>query len=172
MELLKQTYAAVDRLLGHGDAPASVSLPLAAWAVAVAGDGLALATGSKALDGLASYAIGAGLIGSAGAMATGAIERRSDGVSASGHEVPVAAHAVGALAVGGLFAASLALRLRDHARHARPSGLARGLALAGGAIALGNALLTRRFLHDAHEHTHGRARLDPDAPLGLHARMR
>lgn len=166
MELLKQTAETAEHLLGHGDAPARVSLPLAAWAVAAAGDGLAMATGSRALDGLAAYAIGAGLIGSAGSMVTGMVEGRSGGVSYRGHEAGVAAHVAGSVAVPALFAASLAVRLRDDARGTRPSALARGLALAGAGLAMANALLTRRLIE--HGGAQGRARLDPDSPLGLH----
>jgi uncharacterized membrane protein len=167
MELLKEAAGTVDRLLGHGDAPAPVSLPLAAWAVALAGDGLALATGSRALDAAARYAIGVGLVGSAGAMLTGSLERRSDGVTASEHPSGVAAHAVGAMAATGLLAASLALRVASASRRERPSAFARGLALAGGGLALANAILTRRL---ANEDPQGRLRLDPDSPLGLHTR--
>jgi uncharacterized membrane protein len=167
MELLNQAARQVDRLLGHGDAPARVSLPLAAWAAAVAGDGLGLATGSRGFDMGAGCAIGVGLVGSAGAMLTGFVERQSNGVPASEHPAGIAAHAVGALAVGGLFAASLALRVRSAARHERPSALARSLALAGGGLALANAILIQR-LHEP-EHAEGRARLDSSAPLGLHA---
>src|SRR4051794_9362499 len=112
MELLEQSVSTLEVLLGHGDAPSRVSLPLAAWAVAVAGDGLALATGSRAFDGLTTCAIGAVLIGTAGSAATGILEGRSGEVRTESHKGPVAAHAAGALAVAGLFGASLAVRLQ------------------------------------------------------------
>jgi hypothetical protein len=165
MELLNQAATLVDRLLGHGDDPVPVSLPLASWALAVAGDGLGLATGARSFDLGAGCAIGVGLVGSVGAMLTGMVERQSNGVPASEHPAGVAAHALGALGVAGLFAASLALRVRSASRHERPSDLARGFALVGGGLALANVLLTHRLIKD--EHSHGRARLDPTAPLGL-----
>jgi uncharacterized membrane protein len=159
MELLEHTAETVERLLGHGDAPTPVSLPLGAWAVALASDGLALATGSGVFDSVARIAIGAGLVGTAGAMATGAWERRSDGVTFAEHKSGVAAHAAGAMLSTGLLAASFVMRAGG-----RPSRLARGLALAGGGIALANALLTRRI---GHHDEHGRPRLDPRSPLGI-----
>jgi uncharacterized membrane protein len=167
MELLKQMAKDMERLLGHGDAPACVSLPLAAWAIAVAGDGLGFATGVRGFETGAACAIGVGLLGSAGAMLTGMVEQESEGVPASEHPAGIAAHAVGAAAVSGLFAASLALRVRSAVRGESPSALARGLALAGGGLALANALLTQRLVES--DHQHGRARLDTSAPLGMHA---
>lgn len=151
MELLKETACTVDRLLGHGDNPVPVSLPLAAWTVAIAGDGLAMATGNRGFEAAARYAIGAGLISSAGSMITGIVERRSGEVTAEEHPAGVTAHAAGALAVGGLFAASLFFRVQSASRHERPSALARGLALAGGALAMANALLTNRMTEDEYE---------------------
>jgi uncharacterized membrane protein len=168
MELLKQTASVVDRLLGHGDAPLSVSLPLAAWGATVATDGLAMVTGQPSFDAASRIAIGVGLVGMAGSMATGALEGRSDGVGIRGHEAVVAGHVAGTLAVGGLFAASLALRIAAHGRGEPPSPLARGLAFAGAGIALANAILTRRLADDE---PLGRDRLDPATPLGLHAAM-
>ena len=168
MELLKQTAETVDHLLGHGDAPAPVSLPMAAWAVAVGGDALALATGHKGFDAAATFATGAGLVASAGSLVTGLVERRSGGVTYRGHESGVAAHVVGALASRGLFAASFLMRLRARSRGERAPALARGLALAGGGLALAHALLTHRLIEHGHDDGHGRARLDPGSPLGLH----
>lgn len=170
MELLDRTAATLDHLLGHGDAPGPVSLPLAAWAVAVAGDGLAAATGARALDRLATVATGAGLVASAGSFVTGLVERRSGGVRYRGHEAGVAAHVVGSLGVRGLFAASFLIRLRAGARGEPVPALARGLALAGGGLALANALLTHRLMEHGAEpdDAQGRARLDPASPLGLH----
>jgi hypothetical protein len=168
MELLKETAGVVDRLLGHGDTPLPVSLPLAAWGATVAGDGLAMATGEPGFDAVSRIAIGLGLVGMAGSMVTGALERRSDGVGLRGHEGQVAGHVAGTLAVGGLFAASLALRIAAHGRGERPSPFARGLAFAGAGIALANALLTRSLADDE---PHGRARLDLAAPLGMHSAM-
>jgi hypothetical protein len=164
MELLKETAATVESLLGHGDAPASVSLPLAAWGAAALGDGLAMATGHPGFETAAKVAIGAGLVSGAGSLITGLVERRAGGVGYRGHEAAVAAHVAGSLAVRGLFAASFLMRLRS----GRTSDLARGLALAGAGLALGNAVLTHRLMEQEHpEDEHGRARLDPDAPLGL-----
>jgi uncharacterized membrane protein len=167
MELLKQTACVVDRLLGHGDSPSPVSLPLAAWGATVAGDGLALATGEPSFEAVSRIAIGLGLVGMAGSMVTGALEGRSDGVGIRGHEAVVAGHVAGTLAVGGLFAASLALRIAAHGRGERPSTLARGMAFAGAGIALANAILTRRLADEPQ----GRARLDSASPIGMHAAM-
>lgn len=163
MELLEQTVSTVESLLGHGDRPAPISLPLGAWAVALAGDGLALATGHCVFDSAAKVALGAGLVGTVGAMATGIVERRSEGVSVRDHRTGIAAHVTGATLSTGLLAASFVMRLSA----GRPSALARGLALAGGGLALANAILTHR-LADHHHPQHGRRRLDPRAPLGLH----
>ncbi len=170
MELLRQTAAAVESLLGHGDAPTAVSLPLAAWAVAVGSDGLAMATGHRGFERAAEVALGAGLVSSAGSLVTGLIERRSGGVRYRGHEAAVVGHVAGSVALRGLFAASFLLRLRAEARGEGTPALARGLALAGGALALGNAVLTHRLIEREHpdDDTHGRARLDPHSPLGLY----
>ncbi len=128
-----------------------------------------MATGNRGFEAAAEVALGAGLVSSAGSIVTGLIERRSDGVRYRGHEAAVAGHVVGSLAVRGLFAASFLLRLRAHSRGERTPALARGLALAGGALALGNAVLTHRLIELEHEaDAHGRARLDPHSPLGLH----
>ncbi|HEY2155913.1 MAG TPA: DUF2231 domain-containing protein [Isosphaeraceae bacterium] len=166
MELLKETAATVDSLLGHVDAPASVSLPLAAWAVVVGSDAVAMATGHRGFDRAAEVALGAGLISSAGSIVTGLVERRSDGVGFRGHEAAVAGHVFGSLAARGLFAASFLLRLRAQSRGEPTPALARGLALAGGALALGNAVLTHRLI-EHEDDAQGRARLDPHSPLGL-----
>ena len=160
MELLKQTAETVEGLLGHGDAPTVVSLPLGAWAVAIASDGLALATGVRVFDSAAKLAIGAGLVGTAGAMATGMWERRSGGVTIGEHKGGIAAHVTGSMLSTGLLAASLVMRTGG----GRPSALARGLALAGGGIALANAILTHRL---AEHPQHGRGRFDPHSPLGV-----
>ena len=169
MELLKQTAATVDSLLGHGDHPSTVSLPLAAWAAAVGSDALAMATGHRGFETAAKVALGAGLVSSAGSLLTGLVERRSDGVRYRGHESAVIGHLAGSIALRGLFAASFLLRLRADSRGEPTLALARALALAGGGLALGNAVLTHRLIEHEHE-SHGRARLDPHSPLGLHAR--
>jgi uncharacterized membrane protein len=169
MELLKQTAATVEGLLGHGDAPASLSLPLAAWAVAVGSDGLAMATGHRGFETAAKVALGVGLVSSAGSVITGLIERRSGGVRYRGHEAAVVGHVAGSITLRGLFAASFLLRLRADSGGEPTPALARGLALAGGAVALGNAVLTRRLIEQEHEdEAQGRGRLDPHSPLGLH----
>src|SRR5947209_1684344 len=101
MELLKETAATIDSLLGHGDAPASVSLQLAGWALAVGSDGLTMAMGHRGFETVAKVALGAGLVGSAGSIVTGLVERRSDGVGYRGHEAAVAGHVAGSLASRG-----------------------------------------------------------------------
>ena len=164
MDFLKSALGAVARLLGHGDAPLPVSLPLGAWSVATLSDGLALTTGHDIYDAAARYAIGVGLAGTAGAMVTGLIERKSEGVTAERHPAGIAAHATGGLLVGGLYIASLALRVRAHEAGHRASPIARGLALAGCGMAVANAVMTHRLANEPK----GRARLDPASPLGLH----
>jgi len=161
MDRIQEAAGAVEGLLGHGDAPARVTVPMTAWAVAVVGDALAVTTGQTAFDAASRFAIGAGLLSSVGAAVTG-LRAGKGGASAAG----VAGHAAGALAVGGLFAASLVLRKGAYVRGERPSALARGLALAGGGLAVAEAILARRLAGEGH--AHGRVRLDPDAPLGLH----
>jgi uncharacterized membrane protein len=164
MELLRNALGLVDRLLGHGDHPLPVSLPLGAWGVAAASDALSVATGVPVYDAAARYAIGVGLAGTAGAMVTGLVERRSGRATAESSPGRVVAHAAGSLGVAGLYAASLAMRVGAHHEGESTPTVARGLALLGGGIALANAIFSRRF----ESQPRGRARLDPSAPLGLH----
>lgn len=164
MELLRNALGFVDRLLGHGDHPLPVSLPLGAWGVAAASDALAVATGAPVYDAAARYAIGVGLAGTAGAMVTGMVERRSGRGDAESSPGKVAAHAAGGLGVAGLFVASLAMRASAHREGETAPKAARGLALLGGGIALANAILSQRLARSPR----GRARLDPATPLGRH----
>src|SRR5262245_23347281 len=57
--------------LGHSPHPAIVALPLGAFVVSNACDGLAMLTGDRRYDDAARLSMAAGLIGAAGAVLTG-----------------------------------------------------------------------------------------------------
>jgi len=173
-----------EELLGHSPHPAIVALPIGAWAVSNACDGLAMATGDDCYDDSARVSMGIGLIGAAGAVVTGLRDYSYIPEDRPSHEVATR-HALGNAVVGTLFATSYILRVRDHAEGRRTGLLARALGLAGGALALYTAWLGGVLVEeygegvkpvmehpseygDDEDYARGRERLSSAAPLGQH----
>jgi uncharacterized membrane protein len=167
--------------IGHSPHPAIVAVPIGAWSVSNACDALALLSGGDRYDDAARISMGIGLAGAVGAVVTGLRdysyireEKPSHGVATS--------HGIGNAVVGTLFAASYVLRVRDHERGRRTSLSARLLALAGGGLSLYTAWLGGVLVeeygegvkpvmdreHDEEGSHHGRERLSPSSPLGVH----
>jgi nitrite reductase/ring-hydroxylating ferredoxin subunit/uncharacterized membrane protein len=123
--------------LGHPLHPALTDVPLGAWTVALILDGIDAARGRDDLAPGADAAVGIGLIGAAGAAATGLADWQG-----SGQQAPRTGLLHGLLNVGatGLYAASLIARKSGH----RKTGLALslvGYAVVGAAAYLGGELV-------------------------------
>lgn len=176
----------IENLLGHSPHPAIVALPLGAWSVSNVCDGLALATGDTRYDDAARVSMAIGLVGAAGSVVTGLRDYSYIPRDRPSHEI-ASKHALGNAIVGTLYATSYVLRVRAHAEGQRPSFLARGLGIAGGALSLYTAWLggvlveeqgegvkpvmeDQSAAHDEEEEAlHGRERLSSTAPLGPHS---
>jgi len=190
MDLLAPINGVIDKteeILGHSPHPAIVSLPVGAWAVSNICDALALATGEDRYDDTARISMGIGLVGAVGAAVTGLRDYGFIDEDRPSHQVATT-HALGNALAGSLFAASFLLRHREHQAGHRTSTLARGLALAGGSLAIYTAWLGGKLVQeygeavkpvmeqrDAAEHdlddedARGRERLASDSPLGAHS---
>jgi len=170
-----------EELLGHSPHPAIISLPLGAWAVSNACDGLAMATGDGRYDDAASVSMAIGLIGAAGAVVTGLRDYSYIPEDRPSHGVATT-HGLGNAVVATLFTTSYILRSRDRAAGRRPGLLARVLGIAGGTLSLYTAWLGGVLVEEYGESVkpvmegqsdddepHGRERLSSNAPLGYHA---
>src|SRR4051812_21920269 len=130
----------VEELLGHSPHPAIVALPIGAWAVSNVCDGLALATGDERYDDAARVSMAIGLVGAAGAVATGLRDYSAIPVERPSHEIATS-HALGNAVVAALFTTSFILRTRSHSGGRRVGMPARILGIAGGALSLYTAWL-------------------------------
>ena len=181
------TYAIdkVEDLIGHSPHPAIVAVPLGAWTVSNVCDGLAMATGDEAFDDAARISLAVGLVGATGAVLTGLRDYSHIPRDRESHAVATSHGLFNALA-SSLMVGSLVLRLREHDKGRKAGVSARLLGLAGGGISLYSAWLGGRLVEEMGEGVkpvqdrhpaggiedegdeHGRARLDPEAPLGVH----
>lgn len=180
--------AAIDKteeLMGHSPHPAIVTVPLGAWTVSNVCDGLGLVTGEDSFDDAARISMAVGLVGAAGAVVTGLRDYSHIPKDRPSHAVATT-HALFNGVVVSLMTASFVIRLRDHDKGRRTSLPARLLGLAGGGLSLYSAWLGGKLVeemgegvkpvqdkmaHDeelAGQEGHGRERLDPGAPLGVH----
>jgi len=149
-------------------------------------DALALATGEDRYDDAARISMGIGLVGAVGAAVTGLRDYGFIDEDQPSHQVATT-HGLGNAVATSLFAASFLLRYRDQKAGQRTGSLARGLALAGGSLALYTAWLGGKLVQeygeavkpvmqqrDEAEHesddenARGRERLASDSPLGAH----
>jgi uncharacterized membrane protein len=176
---------ATEGLLGHSPHPAIVSLPIGAWGVSNVCDTLGLLTDNRRFDDAARLSMAIGLVGAAGAVVTGLRDYSFIPKERPSHRVATT-HALGNSVVASLFVSSYILRQRDHQAGRRPSLGARLLALAGGGLALYTAWLGGVLVEeygegvkpvmdrlsaeeqDQEQADHGRQRLSPESPLGLH----
>jgi uncharacterized membrane protein len=129
-----------EEFLGHSPHPAIVALPIGAWAVSNVCDVLGLLTGGKQYDDAARLSMAIGLVGAAGAIATGIRDYSFIPRERPSHEIATT-HALGNATVGTLFTTSYILRSRDHGCGRRTRLLARLFGLSGGALALYTAWL-------------------------------
>lgn len=181
---------AIDRteeLLGHSPHPAIVALPLGAFAVSNVCDVLGGVTGEERFDDAARLSMGVGLVGAAGAVLTGVRDYGYIPPDREPNHSVATTHGLGNAVVGTLFFTSYVLRSRDHAAGRRTGAMARLLSLAGGALSLYTAWLGGKLVEEYGESVkpvmgqhkdrqeglerddhHGRERLAPMAPLGLH----
>jgi uncharacterized membrane protein len=180
---------ATEDLLGHSPHPAIVTVPIGAWVASNVCDLLGLLTGRRRYDDAARLSMAVGLVGAAGAVATGLRDYGHIPTDRPSHAVATQ-HALGNSVVGSLFVASYVLRQRDHLSDRRPRLAARLLALAGGGLALYTAWLGGVLVEEygegvkpvldrlsaeqreQEEEARGRQRLSPDSPLGLHGEAR
>lgn len=174
-----------EELLGHSPHPAIVAIPLGAWTVSNACDGLALATGDSAYDDAARISMAVGLIGAAGAAVTGLRDYSFIPKDRPSHAVATT-HGLGNGLAASLMVASYVMRVKDHAAGRKTGVAARLLALSGGGISLYTAWLGGKLVEEMGEsvkpvmdqlakdeqgqddHGRGRERLDPATPLGAH----
>ncbi len=166
----------VQRWIGHSPHPAVVALPLGCWTFSTFCDSLGMLVGGRAYDDAARLSMGVGLVGATVAAVTGLRDYSKIPEDRPSHEVATT-HALGNVLATALLAASFAMRSRDH-QTGRPVSLAaRALGLAGGGVSaytawLGGVLVANygegveALGHE--ESARGRARLNPDAPLGEH----
>jgi uncharacterized membrane protein len=168
-------------LMGHSPHPAIVALPIGAWAVSNVCDGLALVTGDGRYDDVARVSMAIGLVGVAGAVATGLRDYGFIPRERPSHDVATT-HGLGNALVGSLFTASYVLRTRDEQAGRRTGVLARLLGLAGGGLALYTAWLGGVLVQEQGEAVkpvmehqdepgrsgavHGRERVSAGSPLG------
>jgi len=165
-------------LLGHSPHPAIVTVPIGAWAVSNICDTIGLLTGDERFDDVARISMAIGLAGAAAAAVTGLRDYSYIPKNRPSHDIATQ-HGLGNALVGSLFVASYIARVRDESRGQRPSLTARLLGLAGGSLALYTAWLggvlveehgegVKPVMEHEDDDDHGRARLSPEAPLGLH----
>lgn len=186
MDPISLVIEKTEELLGHSPHPAIVTVPLGAWTVSNICDGLALATGERAYDDAARISMAVGLIGAVGAAATGLHDYSKIPRDRPSHSVATT-HGLGNALATSLMTASYVLRVRAHDARRKPGLAARLLALSAGGMVLYTAWLGGKLVEEmgegvhpvmdrlpAHEggtgedHGHGRERLDPTAPLGMH----
>ena len=135
--------------LGHPLHPVLTDVPLGAWTVAAVAD-LLNGNGDDRLERTAEAAVGVGLAGAAGAALTGITDWQH---TAGGERRVGLVHGLLNVSATGLYAVSLALRLRG----ARPAGRAiggLGFSLAVAAAYLGGHLVFRKRIgvdHAPHE---------------------
>lgn len=171
-----------EELLGHSPHPAIVALPIGAWAVSNLCDSIGMLTGDDRFDDVARISMAIGLAGAAGAAVTGIRDYGYIPQDRPSHDVATS-HGLGNALVGSLFVASYIARVRDQSMGRRTGLTARLLGLAGGSLALytawlggvlveeyGEAVKPVMEHQDRHGGEHGRGRLAPEAPLGLHQR--
>lgn len=170
---LMATLDKAEEVLGHSPHPALVAIPIGAWVASNIFDVLALATGDDRYDDAAKLTIGVGLLGAVGAAVTGLHDYgRHVKSGTDSHEIATR-HGIGNAIAGALFVTSYVLRTNGR----RPTPAARLLSLAGGALVgytgyLGGVLVEEHGIgvhpvEKADPAPHGRARLDPAAPLGV-----
>jgi uncharacterized membrane protein len=189
MDPITKAIDKTEEFLGHSPHPAIVALPLGAWAVSNVCDGLGLLTGCERYDDAARVSMAIGLVGAAGAVLTGVRDYGYIPAEREPNHSVATTHGLGNAVVGSLFAASYALRVRDHAAGRRTGPMARLFALTGGALMLYTAWLGGKLVEEYGEavkpvmdrqaaeedddrreddEAHGRDRLATSTPLGLH----
>lgn len=137
-----------EELLGHSPHPAIVALPLGAFAVSNVCDALGLLTGNDRYDDAARWSMAIGLVGAAGAVLTGVRDYGYIPTDRQPNHEVATAHGLGNAVVGSLFVTSYVLRSRDHAAGRRTGGLARLLALTGGALSVYTAWLGGKLVQE------------------------
>jgi uncharacterized membrane protein len=129
----------VEQFLGHSPHPAIVMLPLGAWTVSAICDLAAFLTRRRSkrrsLDDTSRISMGIGLVGAAGAVATGL--RDYAGIKRDSPSHPVATrHAIGNAIAGTLFTTSFTMRRLAHAEGRSTPLVARVLCLAGACLGM------------------------------------
>ncbi|MBX6314696.1 MAG: DUF2231 domain-containing protein [Isosphaeraceae bacterium] len=192
MDPITATIQKTEEALGHSPHPAIVMLPLGAWATSNICDILGLLTGDRRYDDAARISMAIGLVGAAGAVLTGVRDYGYIPPDRQPNHDVATTHGLGNAVVGTLMVSSYLLREHDHEVGRRPGLLARLLALTGGSLALYTAWLGGKLVeeygeavhpvmerwqeqeeqgeHETEPHgdAHGRERLSPESPLGLH----
>jgi uncharacterized membrane protein len=148
MDPITKAIDKTEEFLGHSPHPAIVMLPLGAFAVSNVCDGLGVLTGCERYDDAARVSMAIGLVGAAGAVATGVRDYGYIPESRQPSHSIATTHALGNAVVGSLFATSYVLRVRDHSAGRRTGPLARLFALTGGALALYTAWLGGRLVEE------------------------
>jgi uncharacterized membrane protein len=148
MDPITKAIDKTEDFLGHSPHPAIIALPLGAWAVSNACDGLGMLTGDDRYDDAARVSMAIGLVGAAGAVLTGVRDYGYIPADRQPNHSIATTHGLGNAVVGSLFITSYALRTRDHAAGRRTSMLSRLLALTGGALSLYTAWLGGKLVEE------------------------
>jgi len=149
MDPITRSIDAIEETIGHSPHPAIVAVPVGAFVTSNVSDGLYLLTGNEVYDGAAHVSMAVGLIGAAGALATGLRDYGYIPQNRQPSHDIATKHGLGNAVVGSLFLTSFILRTRDRAAGYRTAGLVpRLLALGGGALAVYTAWLGGKLVQE------------------------
>ncbi len=148
MDPITRSFDAIEDTIGHSPHPAIVAVPLGAFVASNVSDGLYLLTGNEVYDGAAHVSMAVGLIGAAGALATGLRDYGYIPQSRQPSHDIATTHGLGNAIVGSLFLTSFIMRTRDRAAGYRTGLVPRLLALGGGALAVYTAWLGGKLVQE------------------------
>ena len=148
MNPISRSIDAIEERIGYSPHPAIVAVPVGAFVTSNVSDGLYLLTGNEAYDGAAHVSMAVGLIGAAGALATGLRDYGNIPQSRQPSHNIATRHGLGNAVVGSLFLTSFIMRTRDRAAGYRTGLVPRLLALGGGALAVYTAWLGGKLVQE------------------------
>ena len=148
MDPITRSIDAIEETIGHSPHPAIVPVPVGAFVASSISDGLYMMTGNEAYDDAAHVTMAVGLIGAAGALATGLRDYGHIPQNRQPSHDIATRHGLGNAVVGSLFLTSFILRTRDRAAGYRTGLLPRLLALGGGALAVYTAWLGGKLVQE------------------------
>ena len=148
MDPITRSIDAIEETIGHSPHPAIVAVPVGAFVASNVSDGLYMMTGNEMYDDAAHVSMAVGLIGAAGALATGLRDYGYIPQNRQPSHDIATRHGLGNAVVGSLFLASFIVRTRDRAAGYRTGLVPRLLALGGGALAVYTAWLGGKLVQE------------------------